>query len=142
MLVTSSCRMSQRVVIAAAGLLAGDVEGDLPCLHSPKFFGTIWGDPLQVVTMRFLLLLALLLLPFASEGRIPRSSAARHEFARTHACPSTHQKRLPCPGYVIDHVKPLACGGADKPSNMQWQTVRAGKAKDKWERKGCQRRKP
>jgi len=41
------------------------------------------------------------------------------------------------PGYVIDHVRPLACGGADAPSNMQWQTSAAAKAKDKVERKGC-----
>jgi hypothetical protein len=32
----------------------------------------------------------------------------------------------------------LACGGADAPVNMQWQSVAEGKAKDKWERKGCQ----
>jgi len=38
-----------------------------------------------------------------------------------------------CPGYVVDHVKPLECGGADAPSNMQWQTVADGKAKDKTE---------
>src|SRR5216683_7638817 len=25
-------------------------------------------------------------------------------------------------GYVVDHVKPLACGGVDAPSNMQWQS--------------------
>jgi hypothetical protein len=24
----------------------------------------------------------------------------------------------PCKGYEIDHVKPLACGGADAPINM------------------------
>jgi hypothetical protein len=36
---------------------------------------------------------------------------------------------------VIDHVKPLATGGADAPSNMQWQTKADAKAKDKWERK-------
>jgi hypothetical protein len=41
------------------------------------------------------------------------------------------------PGYVVDHIVPLACGGADSPSNMQWQTVAAAKAKDKVERKGC-----
>ncbi|HET7815072.1 MAG TPA: HNH endonuclease signature motif containing protein [Candidatus Baltobacteraceae bacterium] len=41
------------------------------------------------------------------------------------------------PGYVIDHVIPLACGGADAPANMQWQTKADAKAKDKWERKGC-----
>ncbi len=39
-----------------------------------------------------------------------------------------------CPGYVIDHVKRLECGGADDPSNMQWQTVAEGKAKDRTER--------
>jgi len=32
-------------------------------------------------------------------------------------------------GYVIDHIKPLECGGADDPSNMQWRTVAEGKAK-------------
>ena len=42
-------------------------------------------------------------------------------------------------GYVIDHIVPLACGGADVPSNMQWQTVAAAKAKDKVERSGCHR---
>ena len=38
------------------------------------------------------------------------------------------------PGYVIDHVNPLECGGADAPSNMHWQTIADGKAKDKTER--------
>jgi hypothetical protein len=39
-----------------------------------------------------------------------------------------------CPGYVIDHINPLECGGADAPFNMQWQTIAEGKAKDRWER--------
>jgi hypothetical protein len=42
-----------------------------------------------------------------------------------------------CPGYVIDHIKALACGGADAPRNMQWQSIAAGKEKDGWERIGC-----
>lgn len=42
-------------------------------------------------------------------------------------------------GYVIDHITPLACGGSDAPSNMQWQTKAEAKAKDRWERKGCRR---
>jgi hypothetical protein len=41
------------------------------------------------------------------------------------------------PGYVVDHIVPLACGGADAPSNMQWQSVADGKEKDRIERVGC-----
>ena len=41
------------------------------------------------------------------------------------------------PGYVIDHIKPLACGAADAPSNMRWQTIAAAKGKDRVERVGC-----
>jgi hypothetical protein len=64
-------------------------------------------------------------------GRIQRSDAARHAFARQTGYPNGR------PGYVIDHIRPLACGGADVPSNMQWQTIAAGKAKDRTERAGC-----
>jgi hypothetical protein len=70
-------------------------------------------------------------------GRLERSVAARGSFKRQQPCPATGKPSGPCPGYVIDHVKPLACGGADAPSNMQWQTIADGKAKDKWERNGC-----
>jgi hypothetical protein len=66
-----------------------------------------------------------------------RSRAARNAFQSTHPRPSTGRNYGACPGYVVDHVQPLACGGADAPSNMQWETVSEGKAKDKWERKGC-----
>lgn len=81
-------------------------------------------------------------LRYASFGRLgrrreKRSEAAKDAFKRQNPCPSNGWRSGPCPGYVIDHIRPLACGGADAPSNMQWQTVRAGKAKDKWERKGC-----
>ena len=70
-----------------------------------------------------------------SHGRIKRSSAAKHSFERQHPCPSTGRTSGRCPGYVVDHVKPLECGGADAPSNMQWQTITDGKAKDKTEGK-------
>jgi hypothetical protein len=69
-----------------------------------------------------------------SHGRIKRSTAAKDAFKRQHPCPSTGRSSGACPGYVIDHVKALECGGADDPSNMQWQTVSAAKAKDKTER--------
>jgi 5-methylcytosine-specific restriction endonuclease McrA len=85
--------------------------------------------------VRLLLTILLLLLPAAdaktrSTPRVHRSSEARREFQREHPCPSTGEKSGACPGYVRDHIVPLACGGADSPANMQWQTVEEGKAKD------------
>jgi hypothetical protein len=69
-----------------------------------------------------------------SRGRIKRSAEAKDSFKHQHPCPTTGRRNGACPGYVIDHVKPLECGGADDPSNMQWQTIAAGKAKDATER--------
>lgn len=68
-----------------------------------------------------------------AHGRIARSEAARNAFKREHPCPANQQPKGPCPGYVIDHVIPLKRGGADAPSNMQWQTVEEAKAKDRVE---------
>ena len=70
----------------------------------------------------------------ASNGRIKRSTAAKDAFKREQPCPSTGRGSGSCPGYVIDHVNPLECGGADALSYMQWQTIADGKAKDKTER--------
>lgn len=69
-----------------------------------------------------------------NHGKIKRSKAARSAFERQTPCPSTGKNRGACPGYVVDHVQALECGGADAPSNMQWQTVADAKAKDKAER--------
>ena len=41
------------------------------------------------------------------------------------------------PGYVVAYRKPLACGGADDVSNLEWLTVAEAKAKEKTEQKGC-----
>jgi hypothetical protein len=69
-----------------------------------------------------------------SHGRIKRSTAAKNTLKHEHPCPSTGRSSGSCPGYVIDHVNPLECGGADAPFNMQWQTIAEGKAKDRTER--------
>ena len=68
-----------------------------------------------------------------SHGKIKRSRAARDAFERQSPCPSTGKTSGACRGYVVDHARPLECGGADAPANMQWQTVAAAKAKDKTE---------
>ena len=83
------------------------------------------------------LLCLAMLLPIPADARIKRSQSAKVEFKLANPCPATGARKGPCKGYVIDHVKPLACGGADAPVNMAWQTIAEGKAKDKWERKGC-----
>jgi len=65
-------------------------------------------------------------------GRIKRSGAARADFMRQTGYPKGRK------GYVVDHIIPLECGGADVPSNMQWQTVQEAKIKDRTER-NCRR---
>ena len=62
-----------------------------------------------------------------SRGHIARSPQAREEFMRQTGYP--HGR----PGYVVDHIVPLKRGGADAPSNMQWQTKSDARAKDRWE---------
>ena len=67
--------------------------------------------------------------PRDSHGRIKRSEAEKRKFERMTGYP--HGR----PGYVVDHIIPLADGGADDPGNMQWQTKEEAKAKDRTERK-------
>jgi len=62
-----------------------------------------------------------------SNARIKRSEAAKEAFMRQSGYP--HGR----PGYVVDHIIPLKRGGADTPSNMQWQSKEEAKQKDKWE---------
>src|SRR5262245_22751645 len=68
----------------------------------------------------------------SSSGKIKRSCSARADFMRRTGYPRGRK------GYVVDHIVPLECGGADVPSNMQWQTVEAAKIKDGSER-NCRR---
>jgi 5-methylcytosine-specific restriction endonuclease McrA len=49
-------------------------------------------------------------------------------------------KRGACPGWEVDHVIPLACGGCDAVANMQWlpsgaKSTSSPLAKDRWERR-------
>lgn len=69
-----------------------------------------------------------------------RSKAARSEFTRHNACPSTGRHRGPCPGFDVDHIVPLCAGGADHPSNMQWIGREDHKLKTRQDVIGCRLR--
>ena len=68
-----------------------------------------------------------------SHGKIARSEKAKDNFEKSYPCPSTGKSSGGCPGYVIDHIRPLKRGGADSPSNMQWQTTQQARIKDRTE---------
>lgn len=86
-----------------------------------------------------LLIVAVLSLHSVTVTAAPaRSSTVKRDFQRQNPCPSTGKPKGACPGYVKDHIKALACGGADAVENMQWQTIEEAKKKDKWERKCTQ----
>ena len=74
------------------------------------------------------------------EGRIARSRVVLAEFRRLYPCPSTGLIYGSCPGWAIDHVIPLACGGCDAVANLQWLPLPIKSAsgtlpKDRWERR-------
>jgi len=95
---------------------------------------------MQRFKLAFVLASAILALALTAEAKIPRSTAAKNEFKQANPCPANGARRGSCPGYVIDHVRPVCAGGADAPANMQWQTVTDAKAKDRLERRECRRR--
>jgi hypothetical protein len=90
----------------------------------------------------------LLLIPFpfvqrckdcerSPSGLIPSNPAAVKAFKWIHPCPSTGKSSGSCPGYVLGHAIPLACGGADMPKNMRWQTKAQARSQ---ELTGCRKR--
>ena len=76
----------------------------------------------------------------ATQPKEYRDPAQRRAFVKANPCPATvKHSKASCPGFVVDHKIALACGGLDRPENMQWQSKAEAKAKDKWERKGCEK---
>ena len=78
-----------------------------------------------------------------ARGAIIRDPDVPKAFQEQHPCPSTGLRFGPCLDWYKDHVKPLACGGCDSVSNMQWlhKSIKSGAAtigfypKDRIERK-------
>jgi len=73
----------------------------------------------------------------AADSGASRSKSAVNQFKRENPCPTNGNKRGACPGYEVDHVRPLKCFGADVPWNMQWLTIREHREKTKREAKSC-----
>lgn len=71
-------------------------------------------------------------------GNIIRNATVLKNFKSLYVCPSTGKNSGSCPGWAIDHVIPLACGGCDSLENLQWlpNDIKSAKypAKDRWER--------
>ena len=86
-----------------------------------------------------MLILCLLALFVAGEADA-RSRAARRAFVKSHPCPATGKTYGACPGWQVDHIVPLKCGGADSPANMQWLTKAAHTAKTRREAGMCQKK--
>jgi hypothetical protein len=64
---------------------------------------------------------ALLLLALSVVAQaIPRDPAQVRAFRAEQPCPVTGRTRGACPGWQVDHVRPLCAGGRDRPANMQW----------------------
>lgn len=70
-----------------------------------------------------------------SHGVIVRRADVMHAFQMIHPCPSTGKKTGACPNWFKDHGKPLACGGCDSVSNMQWLNTETKHKKDSFERR-------
>ena|ERR1700730_8146270 len=75
--------------------------------------------------------------PAAVEGprgvspRAQRSGAARQAFERQTGYANGR------PGYIVEHIVPLSCGGTDTPSNMQWLTLAEARRKNQLARDRC-----
>ena len=53
--------------------------------------------------------------PLTVEAKQVRSKSAKNSFKASRPCPSNGNRRGSCPGFIIDHIIALVCGGADAP---------------------------
>jgi hypothetical protein len=75
-----------------------------------------------------------------SSGAIARDRRILASFQRIYKCPSTDRTYGACPGWAIDHIIPLSCGGCDSIENLQWLPLEIKSCsqpycKDRFERK-------
>lgn len=75
-----------------------------------------------------------------AHGNIKRSRQVLRDFQKLYPCPSTGKTTGACPGWHLDHVVPLVCGGRDAIENLQWLPVEIKRCagtvcKDRFERR-------
>ena len=78
----------------------------------------------------------------SSKNEAKRTRAAVLAFRDSAPCPSTGRNRGSCPGWQVDHIRPLCDGGRDHPSNLQWLTVDEHRIKTRSDLLACRRRIP
>lgn len=64
-----------------------------------------------------------------AQNRIVRDAGLVREFARVWPKPQDGRR------WYVDHVIPLACGGCDSMSNLQWLPEVQWREKSRWERR-------
>jgi hypothetical protein len=74
-----------------------------------------------------------------ANGEIRRRADVLAAYKRLHPCPVTGLATGACPGFAINHVIPLAKGGCDAVSNLQWvpNSIKSCAGRhciDRWER--------
>lgn len=111
------------VAVAAAALaLAGASTAPLLALQTPK--PPSYSPPLRTPDLTCK--------AFTDEGvEVYRSQSRRAMFVRMTGGPRS--------GQVVNHIVPLACGGCDVPSNMEWMSVAEWKGRTGPERYDCGR---
>ena len=68
----------------------------------------------------------------------PQADTSQKElFIKRFACPVTGKHSDACPGWVVNYIKPLCAGGADRMTNLQWQTLATAKRKEREAQKMC-----
>lgn len=69
-----------------------------------------------------------------ASGTIKRSSAVLTAYKKLHPCPSTGltSSSAACPGWALNHVIPLACGGCDAVYNLAWMPDQIKSCSDPW----------
>ena len=75
-----------------------------------------------------------------ASGATSRSPQVIAAFKSRWACPSTGGHRGSCPGWAIDRVIPLDCGGVDAVWNMQWLPDQIKSAKGEYSKDHFERR--